>query len=82
MTKSVALRLQLYAFKTLSGGGDIKCKGVKKCVVKKMLNFDNYKQCLLSGRHKFHKELLFQKKLHEVYTIEVNELALSRDNNK
>ena len=43
MTKFVALRPKLYAFKTLSGSGDKKCKGVKKCVVKKTLNFDDYK---------------------------------------
>ena len=35
MTKFVALRLKLYAYKTLRGSGDKKCKGVKKCVMKK-----------------------------------------------
>ena len=35
MTKFVALRPKLYAYKTFSRGGDKKCKGVKKFVVKK-----------------------------------------------
>ena len=30
----------------------------------------------------FRKQLLFQNKLHEIHTIEVNKLALSRDDNK
>ena len=43
MTEFVALRLKLYAYKTLDGSGDKKCKGVKKCKVKKMLHFEDYK---------------------------------------
>ena len=45
MTEFMALRPKLSAFKMLSGGGDKKCKGVKKCVVKKTPDFDDYKQC-------------------------------------
>ena len=82
MTKFMALRPRLCTYKTLSGGGDKKCKGVKKCVVKKTLDFEDYKQCLFAGQNVFQKQLLFQNKLHEVYTIEVNKLALSRDNDK
>ena len=37
MTEFVALRPKLYTYKTLSGGGDKKFKGVKKCMVKKAL---------------------------------------------
>ena len=47
--KFVALRPKLYMYKTLSGSGNKKFKGVKKCIVKKMLHFDDYKQCLLAG---------------------------------
>ena len=79
MMEFVALRPKLYAFKTRSGSGDKKCKGVKKCVVKKMLNFDD---CLLSGRHAFRKQLFFRNKLHKVHMVEVNKLALSRNNDK
>ena len=56
MTEFVALRLKLYAFKTLSRSGDKKCKIVKKSVVKKTLNFDNYKQCILAGRKAFRRQ--------------------------
>ena len=46
MTEFMALRPKLYACKTLSGSGDKKCKGVKKCIVKKTLDFKDYRQCL------------------------------------
>ena len=49
MTEFVALRPKLYAYKTLNGTGGKKCKGVKKCIVKKMLDTEDYKQCLFAG---------------------------------
>ena len=55
VTKFVALGPKLYAYETLSGSGDKKCKGVKKCVMKKTLDFDDYKQCLLAGQNAFRK---------------------------
>ena len=82
MTEFMALRPKLYAYKMLGGSGNKRCKGVEKCIMKKMLDFEDYKQCLLAGWNAFRKQLLFQKKVHEVHTIEVNKLALSRDNDK
>ena len=46
MTEFVALSAKLYMYRTPSGGEDKKCKGVKKCMVKKTLDFDDYKHCL------------------------------------
>ena len=40
----MALIPKLYAYKTLGGSGDKKCDGVKKCVMKKTLDFEDYKQ--------------------------------------
>ena len=75
MTEFMALRLKLYTYKTLSGSRNKKCMEVKKCVVKKMLDFEDYKQCLLAGWNAFRKQLLFWNKLHQVHTAEVNKLA-------
>ena len=82
MTELVALRPKLYACKTFGGRGCKKCRRAKKCVVKKKLNFNDYKQYLLLGQHEFRKQFLFQNKLHEVHTIKVNKLALSRKDDK
>ena len=83
MTEFVALRSKLYAYKTHTGGEDKKCKGVKKCVVKKTLSFDDYEHCLFSStKNAYRKQLMFQNRLHEVHTVEVNKVALSRDDDK
>ena len=50
MTEFAVLRSKLYSFRKLDGGEDKKCKGIKKCVVKKTLSFEDYKNCLLQGR--------------------------------
>ena len=48
MTEFVTLRPKMYAYKT--GAAELKkCKGIKKCVVRKMISFEDYKNCLLSG---------------------------------
>ena len=39
MTEFVALRPKLHSHKKLDGSEDKKCKGIKKCVVKKTLTF-------------------------------------------
>ena len=83
MTEFVALRPKLYAYKTHTGGSDKKCKGVKKCVVKKTLSFEDYKNCLFSfSENTYRKQLMFQNRLHEVHTVEVNKIALTRDDDK
>ena len=44
MTEFVALRAKLYAYKTLKKKEDKKCKGIKKCVVKKTLTFEVFRR--------------------------------------
>ena len=48
MTEFVALRPKLYSYRKLDGVEDKECKGIKKCVVKKTLTFEDYKACLLN----------------------------------
>ena len=49
MTDLMALRPKLYSYKKLDGLEDKKCKGIKKCVVKKTLTFEDFKTCLFSS---------------------------------
>ena len=44
----MALRPKLYAYRKLDDIEDKKCKGIKKCVVKKTLDFDDYKECIFN----------------------------------
>ena len=82
MIEFMALRLKLYAYKMLNGSGDKKCKKVKKCVIKKTVDLEDYKQCPFACKKAFWKQLLFQNRLHEVNMVEVTKLALSRNNKK
>ena len=59
-----------------------KCKGIKKCVVKKTITFDDYKKCLFEGRNVHKSQLLFRSNKHEVRTLEVNKLALNSQDDK
>ena len=43
----VTLRPKPYSFLTDDGKEDKKAKGTKKCVIKKMIKFNDYKKCLL-----------------------------------
>ena len=59
-----------------------KCKGTKKCMVQKTISFEDYENCLLNGAKSYRSQLMFRSSSHRVRTLEVNKLALSRDNDK
>ena len=77
MTKFVALRPKLYSYKMLDGSEDKKCKGIKKCVIKKTLTFEDYKTCLFNDSTKYRYQLMFRSSKHEVHTIKVKKVALN-----
>ena len=81
MTEFVTLRPKMYAYKT-GNSESKKCKGIKKCVVKKTISFEDYKACLFSGEISYGSQLMFRSLKHEVRTLELNKSALSRDNDK
>ena len=82
MTEFVALRPKLYSYKKLDSSEDKRCKGVKKCVVKKTLTFEDYKTCLFNDSTEYRSQLMFKSAKHEVHTIEVNKVALNREDDK
>ena len=68
---------------------DKRCRGIKKCVVKKTLGFDDYKKCHFGpvddmGKSKviYRQQLVFRIKKHDIHTVEVNKVALNRDDDK
>ena len=81
MTEFVTLRPKMYAYKTGSAESK-KCKGIKKCIVKKTISFEDYKACQFSRDTSYRSQLMFRSSKHEVRTLEVNKLALSRDDDK
>ena len=81
MKEFVTLRPKMYAYKVGSSESK-KCKGIKKCVVRKTIGFEDYKTCLFGGEASYRSQLMFRSSKHEVRTLEVNKLALSRDDDK
>ena len=52
ITEFIALRPKLYAYRKLNDKEDKRCKGTKKCVVKKTISFELNKNCLLDAKSK------------------------------
>ena len=50
ITEFVTLRPKTYSYLTDDGKEDKKAKGTKKCVIKRMIKFDDYKNCLLKDK--------------------------------
>ena len=48
ITEFATLRPKTYSYLTYDGKEDKKAKGTKKCVIKKMIKFNDYKKCLLN----------------------------------
>ena len=80
ITQVVALKT--YAYLMDDGSDHKKAKGTKKCVIKRKLMFDNYKDCLFNNKtvHRSHER--FKSYHHDVYTEEVNKTALSSNDDK
>ena len=81
MEEFVTLRPKMYTYKTFNGELK-KCKGIKKCVVKKTITFEDYKNCLFSGEISYSSQLMFRSSKHKIQTLEVNKIALCRDDDK
>ena len=59
-----------------------KPKSTKKCVIKRRLMFENYKDCLFNDKIIINPQQRFKSDHHVVYTEEVNKIALSSNYDK
>ena len=82
MTEFVALRPKTYSYLTDDCEEDKKAKGTKKCVIKKELKFDNYKDCLLNYKVVLKSQQRFKSERHDVYAENVNKITLSSNDVK
>ena len=82
MTKFVALRPKTYSHLTDDCKEDKKAKGTKRCVIKRRLKFNDYKDCLLNNKILLKSQQRFKTERHYVYTEEINKIALSRNDDK
>ena len=81
MKEFVSLRPKMYSYR-VGNSEPKKCKGIKKCLVKKTITFEDYKKCMFEGRNVYKSQLLFRSNKHEVKTLEVNKLASNSQDDK
>ena len=82
MIEFVTLRPKTYAYLIYDDSEVKKAKGAKKCVIKRVLKFNDYKDCLLNNETVLKSQQRFKSKRHDVYTEEINKIALSSNDDK
>ena len=82
ITKFATLRPKTYSYLTDDGKEVKKAKGTKKCIIKRMIKFDDYKNCLLKDEILLKSLQRFISKKYDVYTEDINKIALSNDDDK
>ena len=80
MTEFAGLRPKTYSYLMDDGGSDKKAKGTKKCVLKRRLRFNHYKDCLLNNEIILKSQQRFKSERHDVYTKEINKIAALSSN--
>ena len=82
MTEVVVNRAKTYAY-LLDDDREIKkAKGVKRCVIKRRLMFENYIDSLLNKKIIMRAQMRFKSDHHDVYTEEVHKIALNYTDDK
>ena len=82
ITEFIALRSKTYSYTTDEFIKMKKAKGTKKCIIKKMLKFEDYKKCLFGNELMLKSQERCKSENHEVYTENINKIALSSNDDK
>ena len=82
MKEFCALRAKTYSYLMDDNSEVKKSKGTKKCVIKRRLMFENYKDSLFNNKTILKSQLRFKSDHHNVYTEEVNKIALNSNDDK
>lgn len=77
LTDFVGLRSKMYSIRSENRDLIKKAKGVKANVLKKQIDFNDYLECLVFNDIKMRHQYMFRNKLHRMYTICQNRIALS-----
>ena len=77
-----ALRAKTYSYLTEDDSEMKKCKGIKKCAIKRRMMFENYKDLLFNNKTVMRSQLRFKSGHHNVYTEKVNKIALNSSDDK
>ena len=78
----VALRPNTYSFMIDDSSIDKKSKGTNKSVMKQILKFNDCKSYLLNNETILKSQQKLKNEAHNLYTEEINEIALSNNDDK
>ena len=82
MTEFVTFRLKTYSNLTDDDIAHKKAKVTKKCVIKRMLKVNHFKDCLSNNKPILQSQQKFVSEAHCVYTEEINKIALNSNDYK
>ena len=82
MKEFCALRAKTYLYLMDDNGEVKKSKGTKKCVIKRQLMFQNYKDRLFNNKIILKSQQRFKSDYHKVFTEEINKTALCSNDDK
>ena len=82
MKEFVAFRVRTYSYLMDDDSEHKKAKGTKKCVIKIRLMLENYTDCLFNDKTILKLQQRFKSDCRNVYTEEVNKIALSSNDDK
>ena len=82
MKEFCSLRAKTYSYLMDDNNEVKKSKGTKKCVIKHRLMLENYTDCLFNNKIILKSQQRFKSDHHNVYTEEINKIALSSNDDK
>ena len=82
MIEFVALRAKAYVYWNEDGSEHKKAKCTNKCIIKRKLTFENYRESLFNSKIILKSQQRFKSVHHKVYTEEVNKIAISTNDEK
>ena len=82
MKEFCAVTAKTYTYLMVDDSEIKKAKGVKRCVIKRRLTFENYKDSLFNNKTIMRSQLRFKSNHHNVYREEVNKIVLNSSDDK
>ena len=82
MKEFCALRTKSYAYLMDDHSEKEKANGTKKCIIKRTIMLENYKDSSFNKNTILRSQLTFKSDLHNVYTEEVNKIVLNSNDDK
>ena len=78
----VGVRSKTWAYLMDNNSENKKAKGTKKCIIKKGIMVKNQEDCMFDNKIILKSQQVFRSDHHNVYTVEINKIALISNDDK